>query len=270
MANPYHDEMGKFCNKKEMLSAIQKLRDENDIDGYFILRNEFDRIEDGSRVMTEKELVKIFKNPVDVDVDDNDDAPLMTITAEMRKVVSEVIAKKEAPALKSAMRKLKKDGKAYNQTTGIKGETSVKTKYGLLDRLKGQQGKNLFLVVGEQLQSKETKIALVGNKGYDALKIINGATIDFNSVESIRDNFKNILFIEIKSSSRKDLEKDFSNYFFSITENEIQLAHAFPQSFCFLLYSTESALPDVIESAPVFFRKLNNKMHPTISVLRSP
>lgn len=42
MANPYHDENGRFCSKGEMRAAVNRLASGNNLDAYFTLRSEFE------------------------------------------------------------------------------------------------------------------------------------------------------------------------------------------------------------------------------------
>jgi len=61
MANPYHDETGKFCSRGEMQTAIERLADAQDLDGYFRLREEFNLI-DQNKVVVSKELLSAYAN----------------------------------------------------------------------------------------------------------------------------------------------------------------------------------------------------------------
>lgn len=45
MANPYHDELGQFCSRNEMMSALDRLQKAGDVNGYITLREQFDRAE---------------------------------------------------------------------------------------------------------------------------------------------------------------------------------------------------------------------------------
>ena len=45
MANPYHDETGKFCSTSEMKAAVERLIGKNDINGAYKLLDEFKEIE---------------------------------------------------------------------------------------------------------------------------------------------------------------------------------------------------------------------------------
>lgn len=45
MANPYHDEAGKFCSRDGMKTALARLEKTGDVAGYLKLRQEFDEIE---------------------------------------------------------------------------------------------------------------------------------------------------------------------------------------------------------------------------------
>lgn len=56
MANPYHDETGKFCERDEMRGALKRLAQAQNINAYFALQSDFDAIEEGQRA---KQLSKI-------------------------------------------------------------------------------------------------------------------------------------------------------------------------------------------------------------------
>lgn len=55
MANPYHDDSGKFCSRGEMLSSIDNLVISGDVAGYMKLKDEFDAIEADNNVTISKE-----------------------------------------------------------------------------------------------------------------------------------------------------------------------------------------------------------------------
>lgn len=50
MANPYHDDTGKFCSKGEMQSALKRLASAGDTQGYFKLQAEYEAIETEKRL----------------------------------------------------------------------------------------------------------------------------------------------------------------------------------------------------------------------------
>ena len=60
MANPYHDETGRFCSKNEMQAAITKLATKGDLEGYFALRTEFEKIEKNQVVISKDAIRNLY------------------------------------------------------------------------------------------------------------------------------------------------------------------------------------------------------------------
>lgn len=55
MANPYHDDTGRFCSRGEMLSSIDNLAISGDVAGYLKLKDEFESIDADNNVTISKE-----------------------------------------------------------------------------------------------------------------------------------------------------------------------------------------------------------------------
>ena len=66
MANPYHDEHGKFCSKGEMQAAIQGLAEKSDLEGYFKLRTELESIEAKKVVVSEEFIHRIARSGLNI------------------------------------------------------------------------------------------------------------------------------------------------------------------------------------------------------------
>lgn len=66
MANPYHDEHGKFCSKGEMQAAIQGLAAKSDLEGYFKLRTELEAIEAKKVVVSEEFIHRIARSGLNI------------------------------------------------------------------------------------------------------------------------------------------------------------------------------------------------------------
>lgn len=74
MANPYHDETGKFCSKGEMQTAINKLASKGDFEGYFALRTELERIEKNQIVISKEAILKLYnRSPLIENVKDKEE-----------------------------------------------------------------------------------------------------------------------------------------------------------------------------------------------------
>lgn len=72
MANPYHDETGRFCSKGEMQTAINNLAQKGDLDNYFKLRKEFEEIEQNKMTLSRDMVQKIFASGVNMQINSND------------------------------------------------------------------------------------------------------------------------------------------------------------------------------------------------------
>ena len=62
--------------------------------------------------------------------------------------------------------------------------------------------------------------------------------IDFDSEEDILKNIDSIVIYEIKSTNRKDMRKDFKNYFFDLTTAELLVAQSLKEKFKFIFVNT--------------------------------
>lgn len=66
MANPWHDETGKFCGKEEMRAAIDRLATSGNLDGYFNLRQEFQNIDQKKSIISDELLSNLAKSGLNV------------------------------------------------------------------------------------------------------------------------------------------------------------------------------------------------------------
>lgn len=63
MANPYHDETGRFCSKNEMIAAIARAQKSNDWEQYFQLRTDFETIESNKITVSKETIKEMFGQP---------------------------------------------------------------------------------------------------------------------------------------------------------------------------------------------------------------
>ena len=84
-----------------------------------------------------------------------------------------------------------------------------------------------------ELTKDEQKILLVAfarknkvlyGQGFDIIKC--NKPINFMSEKEVFDNLEYIIVYEVKSTNRKDMSKDFANYFFDLTTAELLVAQS--------------------------------------------
>jgi hypothetical protein len=95
-------------------------------------------------------------------------------------------------------------------------------------RPKAQELDNLLALAGE---------GRIKKKAFDGLLLPPGAKVDFSDTRSIRRHLRQIIFIEVKTTSRPNVGKDFRNYYFSISENELDAAEQLGRNYRFALYN---------------------------------
>lgn len=64
MANPYHDELGKFCSRNKMRAALSRLEKAGDVNGYMKLREEYEAIDKESGFQPDKLEKKFNAMPI--------------------------------------------------------------------------------------------------------------------------------------------------------------------------------------------------------------
>lgn len=84
MANPYHDETGRFCSKGEMQTAINNLAKKGDLDNYFKLRKEFEEIEQNKMTVSRDTVKKLFNSGVVMPVNTSDPEEIAGIYSVMQ------------------------------------------------------------------------------------------------------------------------------------------------------------------------------------------
>jgi hypothetical protein len=83
---------------------------------------------------------------------------------------------------------------------------------------------------------------VVYGKAFDAIKVLNGAQIDFQDLDSVEQNLSNVILYEIKSTNRKALPASFAGYFFSLSIAELLVAQSLAERFKFVLVNTASGV----------------------------
>lgn len=67
---------------------------------------------------------------------------------------------------------------------------------------------------------------VVKPRSFDFVLLDTDQTVDWTQIEQIRHLLPKMMFIEVKTTKRKEISGDFSNFFFALTESEIQAAEA--------------------------------------------
>jgi hypothetical protein len=77
----------------------------------------------------------------------------------------------------------------------------------------------------------------VEKKAFDGLLLPQGVAIDFGDKRSIRKHLRRIIFIEVKTTSRANVDRNFRNYYFSVSENELAAARFLGRNYRFALFN---------------------------------
>src|SRR5690606_19207776 len=134
-------------------------------------------------------------------------------------------------------------------TKGACGEASVlAVSANWIPRPKGQQSKNLRAVLEESgVKIKPTS--------FDMISLPAGRTVNFDSVDDLRDALPNMTFVEVKTATQERVKPGFSNFFFAFTENEISAASQLGTRYKVALYNSRTkelviaSLPDIMARA---------------------
>ena len=114
--------------------------------------------------------------------------------------------------------------------------------------LTNSEKNNLILVFAENGK-------VIHKRAFDLVRIKK--EIDFSDKKSIEKNLSSITLIEMKATDR-DLDKNFSKYFFGITMRELILAQSFKKQYRFIFvnvnsrYTLELGLPEVFAKIKQF------------------
>ena len=117
-----------------------------------------------------------------------------------------------------------------------------------LPRPRGEGLKILLLAL------KESGVEIKGSS-FDAVALPKGLTIDFTDFRKVKKMLPEMIFIEIKSASQSRVKKDFSGFFFALTESEISAAQALGERHKVALYNKLtgqiliSSVPEIVERA---------------------
>jgi len=85
--------------------------------------------------------------------------------------------------------------------------------------------------------AKKNKV--VYGRAFDVIKI-SGKMFDLKNPEEVEKNLSRIIVYEIKSTSKKDLKKDFRKYFFGLTTAELLVAQNLKSNFKFIFVNIKT------------------------------
>jgi hypothetical protein len=100
---------------------------------------------------------------------------------------------------------------------------------------------------------------VVYGRAFDAVRIVDGSSVDLNDLDSVRANVSDLVLYEIKSTGRTDVAENFDNYFFALTTAELLVAQSLGAQFRFLFIHTltghrlELSLTDLYKKAKAIY-----------------
>lgn len=77
---------------------------------------------------------------------------------------------------------------------------------------------------------------VIYGKAFDVVKLLGN--IDLNDIESVHNNIESIILIEIKSTNKQSVGKNFSGYFFGLTTAELLVAQNLADKYRFYFVNT--------------------------------
>lgn len=116
-----------------------------------------------------------------------------------------------------------------------------------VERPKGQAMKNLLTVLGELGTPLKPS-------SFDAIALPPGSVVDFLDLESLRQLVPKMVFIEIKSSNQERVKEDFSGFFFSLTEKEIEAAEMLGERHIVALFNRRTGAVMLTSVGGIFRR----------------
>lgn len=81
-----------------------------------------------------------------------------------------------------------------------------------------------------------SKNKVIYGNAFDAIKL--PIDIDLNNVESVIENINSITLIEVKSTSKENIDSNFSGYFFGLTTAELLVAQNLGDNYRFIFVNT--------------------------------
>ncbi len=131
---------------------------------------------------------------------------------------------------------------------GASGETAaLGNKEDWLPRPKGLGMKVLLAVLRDA--GKEIK-----KTSFDAIGFSTPRTIDFCDRAAVQEALPDMVFLEIKTTDKEDVDENFSGHYFSITENEIAASEALGDQYRVVLFHKSTELMRMISVSEILAR----------------
>ena len=89
---------------------------------------------------------------------------------------------------------------------------------------------------------------------FDAIALPEGVEVDFFDIEQVEAALGDMVFIEIKSSNQERVQPDFTGFFFSLTEKEIEAADLLGNRHIVALYNRQTDAIRLTTVAEIFRR----------------
>ena len=99
-------------------------------------------------------------------------------------------------------------------------------------------------------------------QAYDLIKCKK--KINYENEKEVFDNLKHITIYEIKSTNRKEMAKDFKNYFFDLTTAELLVAQSLGKQFKFAFVNTTTKQFIELSIDEVFAK--SKKLYPKMAI----
>jgi len=80
------------------------------------------------------------------------------------------------------------------------------------------------------------KNKVIYGNAFDVVRL--GKNIDLNDIESVIDNIHHITLLEVKSTSKENIDENFSGYFFGLTTAELLVAQNLGDRYGFVFVNT--------------------------------
>lgn len=133
-------------------------------------------------------------------------------------------------SLKTLARKISSRRMPKAEASGArqKAECQALTAMGCIQRPTGVGLDNLLEVAGG---------GKIAKRAFDGLLVPAGVEIDFTDKASIRAHLRDLVFVDVKTTNRHDLDNNFRGFYFSVSKNELNAAKALGERYRFALYN---------------------------------
>lgn len=125
---------------------------------------------------------------------------------------------------------------------------------------------------GQKLQNIIDELALTGVdiKGSSFDAIYSSEPVDLDDTESIKDRLNDIIFVEIKTTRKKNIGPNFEGFFFALTENEISAAEQLGERHRVLLYNMNNGASQLTSVPEIWKRSSSINWQVSVQLTKPP